>query len=139
MKRHRRTILNPHHGPIGLLAMPTVVLEFVSPLFWFGGLTATIVAWALGWITTLFAASVLVASFGLGAVLTFAAIAVDELNYRTYRTRSDMLRLLLCAVVEMFYYRQLNELWRGLGYVDIARGTTGWGDQQRRGFASAPE
>jgi cellulose synthase/poly-beta-1,6-N-acetylglucosamine synthase-like glycosyltransferase len=139
MKRHRKTILNPHYGPVGLLAMPTVVLEFVSPLFWFGGLTTTIVAWALGWITTLFAASVLVVSFGLGAALTFAAIAVDELNYRTYGRRSDMLRVLLCAAVEMFYYRQLNEIWRGLGYLDIARGTTSWGAQQRQGFASAPE
>jgi hypothetical protein len=34
---------------------------------------------------------------------------------------------------------QLNEFWRGLGFVDIARGTKGWGAQKRRGFASAPE
>lgn len=139
LRRHRRTILNPRYGTIGLLAIPAVVLEFVSPVFWLGGLTAAIVAWALGWITTMFFVATIVVSFGLGAVLTLAAIAVDELNYRTYRTRGEVLRLLWYSVVEMFYYRQLNEVWRGLGYLDIARGTTTWGVQQRRGFASPPD
>jgi cellulose synthase/poly-beta-1,6-N-acetylglucosamine synthase-like glycosyltransferase len=138
LRKHQGAILNPHYGTIGLLAMPVLVLEFLSPVFWLGGLTATIVAWALGWISTLFAVSVLIVSFGLGAALTMAAIAIDELNYRTYRNRGDLLRLLWYAAVEMFGYRQLMEVWRGLGYVDIARGKTGWGAQHRRGFTSAP-
>jgi hypothetical protein len=32
-------------------------------------------------------------------------------------------------------YHQLHDLWRTIGYVDIARGKTGWGAQDRRGFA----
>jgi cellulose synthase/poly-beta-1,6-N-acetylglucosamine synthase-like glycosyltransferase len=139
MKRHRTTILNRRYGPVGLLAMPTTLLEFLSPLFWFGGLTVTIVAWALGWISTLYFVSFLVVTLGLGVSLTFAAIAVDELSYRTYRRRGEALRLVWYAVVEIFYYRQINEYWRALGYLDIARGTTSWGVQQRKGFASAPE
>ena len=137
MKTHRRTILNRRYGTIGLLAMPTVVLEFLSPVFWIGGLTATIVAWALGFIPALFAISVLVVSIGLGVGLTVAAIAVDELNYRTYRKRRDVLRMLWYALIEVLGYRQMNAVWGALGYLDIARGTTGWGAQQRRGFAGA--
>jgi cellulose synthase/poly-beta-1,6-N-acetylglucosamine synthase-like glycosyltransferase len=139
LRRHRTTILNRRYGAIGLLAIPATALEFVSPIFWFGGLTTTIVAWALGWISTLFAASVLVVSLGLGVSLTFAAIATDELSYRTYRSRSEALRLVWYAVVEIFYYRQLNEFWRAVAYLDIARGKKSWGAQQRRGFANAPE
>jgi cellulose synthase/poly-beta-1,6-N-acetylglucosamine synthase-like glycosyltransferase len=139
LHRHRATILRRRYGMIGLLALPATALEFLSPVFWFGGLASTIVAWALGWISTLFAASVLVVSLGLGVSLTFAAIAADELSYRTYRSRSEALRLVWYAFVEIFYYRQLNEFWRGLAYLDIARGRTSWGAQRRQGFTSAPE
>ena len=30
---------------------------------------------------------------------------------------------------------QLHDVWRAIGYVDIARHKTGWGAQRRRGFA----
>ena len=45
------------------------------------------------------------------------------------------MRLLAYAVLENIGYHQLHDLWRTIGYVDIARGKTGWGAQQRRGFA----
>ncbi|HEY3206297.1 MAG TPA: hypothetical protein VGJ58_05050 [Gaiellaceae bacterium] len=38
-------------------------------------------------------------------------------------------------MLENIGYHQLHDLWRTIGYVDIARGKTGWGAQQRRGFA----
>jgi hypothetical protein len=37
-------------------------------------------------------------------------------------------------VLESVGYHQLHDIWRALGYVDIARGTKGWGAQQRKGF-----
>jgi cellulose synthase/poly-beta-1,6-N-acetylglucosamine synthase-like glycosyltransferase len=138
LRRHRRTIFNPHYGMLGLLAVPMLLAEFVSPVFWLGGLTLTIVAWAFGLLSTLYFIAFLVVTFGLSIALSVAAIAVDELNYRTYRTRGEVLRLLCYAVVESLGYRQLNEVWRGLGFVDIARGKKAWGTQQRRGFAGAP-
>jgi hypothetical protein len=33
-------------------------------------------------------------------------------------------------------FQQLHDFWRAMGYIDIARGTTGWGAQQRRGFVA---
>ena len=35
-------------------------------------------------------------------------------------------------------YQQLHDIWRGMGYLDIARRKTGWGAQQRRGFVDKP-
>ena len=55
------------------------------------------------------------------------------------RAAATSLRLLAYAVLENFGYRQLHNFWRSIGYVDIARGKTGWGDQQRRGFAAPAE
>jgi hypothetical protein len=42
-------------------------------------------------------------------------------------------------VLENVGYHQLHDVWRTIGYVDIARGRTSWGAQQRRGFATQPE
>jgi len=138
LRRHRRTIFNWRYGTLGLLAVPTLLFEFVSPIFWLGGLTLTIVAWAFGLLSTLYVVAFLVVSFGLSVVLSIAAVAVDELNFRTYSTRREVLRLLWYAVVETVGYHQLNDLWRGIGFVDIARRKKAWGAQQRRGFAGAP-
>jgi hypothetical protein len=109
--------------------------EFVSPAFWLGGLLLTIVAWAFGLVSTLYSVAFLVMSLGLSVVLSTAAVAVDELNFRTYGTRREMLRLLWYAFAESFGYHQLNDVWRGLAFIDIARGKQGWGAQERCGFA----
>jgi cellulose synthase/poly-beta-1,6-N-acetylglucosamine synthase-like glycosyltransferase len=137
LRRHWRTILNRRYGWMGLLAMPVLVAEFVSPAFWLFGLILTIVAWAFGLLSTLYFVAFVVVSFGLSIVLSLAAVAVDELNFRTYRTRREVLRLMWYAVAECIGYHQLNDAWRGLGFVDIARGKRAWGAQQRRGFAGA--
>ena len=43
------------------------------------------------------------------------------------------------AVLENVGYRQLHDVWRTIGYLDIARRRTDWGAQQRRGFGVAAE
>jgi cellulose synthase/poly-beta-1,6-N-acetylglucosamine synthase-like glycosyltransferase len=136
--RHRRMILNPRYGVVGLLALPTAVLEFLSPVFWIIGTSVTVALWALGLVPALFAIGTLVVSFGLSVTLTIGAIAVDDLSHHTYRGHGDTLRLLRYAFAEVFGYRQLNAYWGGRGYIDIVRGTTSWGAQERRGFAKAP-
>jgi hypothetical protein len=51
-----------------------------------GGLALTIGAWAFGLLSTLYFIAFLVVSLGLSVILSIAAVAVDELNYRTYRS-----------------------------------------------------
>jgi hypothetical protein len=69
-------------------------------------------------------------------LLTFAALAVEEYTFQRYQRRRDTLRLLAYTLLENFGYHQLHDVWRAHGYIDIARGTTDWGAQQRRGFDS---
>ena len=75
----------------------------------------------------------------VSVVLSIAAITAEELNYRTYRTGREVARLMLYAVGEGLGYRQLNDVWRTIAYVDIARGKKSWGAQERRGFAAADD
>ena len=140
IRRHRRMILNPRYGVVGLVAMPYfLVFEFLSPLFSLLGLLVTTLWWFLGDLSTFYFVAFLLVSIGLGLLLTTAALALEEFSYHRYRRRRDVLRLLAYAVLENVGYHQLHDLWRAIGYVDIARGRTGWGAQQRRGFASPPD
>jgi cellulose synthase/poly-beta-1,6-N-acetylglucosamine synthase-like glycosyltransferase len=139
-RRHARMFANPRYGVVGLVAMPYfVVFEFLSPVFALGGLVVTVLWWILGGLSTLYFGAFLLVSIGLGLTLTTAALALEEFSYHRYRRRREILRLLAYAVLENVGYRQLHDLWRTIGYVDIARGTTGWGAQQRRGFATSTD
>jgi cellulose synthase/poly-beta-1,6-N-acetylglucosamine synthase-like glycosyltransferase len=140
VRRHRRMIGNPRYGVIGLVAMPYfLIFEFLSPVFALTGLLITVVWWILGGLSTFYFIAFLLVSIGLGLLLTTAALALEEFNYHRYHRRRDVARLLAYAVLENLGYHQLHDVWRAIGYLDIARGKTGWGAQPRRGFGTSTD
>ncbi len=137
LRRHGRLIGRPRYGVLGLVAMPYFVLfEFLSPMFALLGLVVTVLWWVLGGLSTVYFLAFLAVSIGLGLLLTTAALALEEFSYQRYRKRREVARLLAWAVLENVGFRQLHDVWRAIGYVDIMRGKQGWGAQQRRGFAA---
>jgi cellulose synthase/poly-beta-1,6-N-acetylglucosamine synthase-like glycosyltransferase len=137
LRRHARLIGRPRYGVLGLVAMPYFVLfEFLSPMFALLGLVVTVLWWLVGGLSTVYFLAFLAVSIGLGLLLTTAALALEEFSYQRYRKRREVARLLGYAVLENIGFRQLHDVWRALGYVDIARGKREWGAQQRRGFAA---
>jgi len=139
MSRHRRMMLNPRYGAVGMLAMPYfLVFEFLSPVFSLGGLAVTIVLFLVGELSLTFLLAFLFVSLGQGVLLTGAALVVEEFGYQRYSRRREIARLFAYAVVEGIGFHQLHDWWRVMGYVDLARGTTGWGTQVRRGFDALP-
>jgi cellulose synthase/poly-beta-1,6-N-acetylglucosamine synthase-like glycosyltransferase len=139
LRRHQRMFLNPRYGVIGLVALPYfAIFEFLSPLFALLGLLITVLLWAFGVVSTSYVLLFFVVSIGLGLLLTTAAMALEEFAFQRYG-RGDTLRLLGYAVLENFGYHQLHDIWRTVGYVDIARGKKGWGTQRRRGFTEPGE
>ena len=137
LRRHQHMLLNPRYGTVGLVAMPYFALfEFLSPIFSLAGLLITILLWLLGELSATYFAAFLLVSIGLGVLLTTAALVLEEFSYRRYRRGTEIVRLLGYAVLENVGYHQLHDFWRAMGFIDIARGTTGWGAQQRRGFTT---
>jgi cellulose synthase/poly-beta-1,6-N-acetylglucosamine synthase-like glycosyltransferase len=136
--RHRRAIGNPRYGTLGLLAFPYfLVFEFLGPAIQVAGLPATIGAWATGRLSLLFVAAFLVVSLLLGILLSLAALALEEFNFRRHHRGRDLARLVAYAALENFGYRQLNDLWRLAAFGDLARRRTGWGEQRRKGLVRA--
>ena len=137
LRRHARLIGRPRYGVLGLVAMPYFLLfEFLSPMFALLGLVVTVLWWLVGGLSTVYFLAFLAVSIGFGLLLTTAALALEEFSYQRYRKRREVARLLAYAVLENIGFRQLHDIWRALGYVDIVRGKREWGAQRRRGFAT---
>jgi cellulose synthase/poly-beta-1,6-N-acetylglucosamine synthase-like glycosyltransferase len=136
--RHRRVFANPRYGVLGLFAFPYfVVFELLGPVIEIVGPVLTIVFWATGRLSTLFLAAFLVASILLGILLSIAALALEEFSFRRHPRASEVARLVAYAVIENLGYRQLNNVWRALALVDLARRRRAWGAQRRRGIGRA--
>jgi cellulose synthase/poly-beta-1,6-N-acetylglucosamine synthase-like glycosyltransferase len=133
--RHRDVVGRRRYGAFGLLALPYfLIFEFLGPIVEIVGPPVTIVAYLLGDLSLLFLVAFLVVAFLLGIVLTISALALEEFNFQRHTRGRDVLRMLGYAVVENIGYRQLNDFWRLLALVDLARRKQGWGAQVRRGI-----
>ena len=54
-----------------------------------------------------------------------------------YRSPGDFARLLVCAFLEPFGYRQLTVFWRLKGFWSAYRRSEAWGEMRRYGFERA--
>ena len=135
--RHRDTTFNPRYGAFGLLAIPYFVfLEFLGPVVETIGTALTIVAFIVGDLSGASFLAFLVLAFLVAILLSVAALALEEFNFRRHQRTRDVVSMLLFSVLENFGYRQLNDLWRVLALFDLARRKQGWGAQRRRGIGN---
>lgn len=132
---HRALIGNRRYGALGLTAVPYfLVFEFLSPLVELLGPPFVIVWFALGRLSFTFLVAFLVVAVLLGFLLSIAALALEEINFRRHQRHRELARLVALAAFENVGYRQINALWRFVAFFDLMRGRSGWGDMQKRGL-----
>jgi cellulose synthase/poly-beta-1,6-N-acetylglucosamine synthase-like glycosyltransferase len=135
--RHRRLMLNPRYGLLGMVCFPAFLLvEWLGPIVEALGLVAVPVGLLLDVIDVPFALLFIAAAYGLGLVQSAVALLLEELVFRRYGRPGRRAMLLLWAVFEAFGYRQLTVFWRLRGIVGFVRGRTEWGAMRRTGFHS---
>ena len=133
--RHRKMLLNPRYGTVGLLAMPCYFLfELIGPVVELLGYVAFIVGLLLGILDLEFAVAFFLAAVSLGALLSIAAVFLEELRLRRYPRWSDLLKLTIYGILENLGYRQVNTVWRVLAIVSFLRKNSDWGAMERKGF-----
>lgn len=137
--RHRAVLFNPRYRAMGLIVYPYFLLvELLAPVIEAVGLLATILGLAIGALDGEFALLLLLAAYGLGAALTAATLAMEEVAFHRYERMSDRFLLLAWTLIENLGYRQLTVYWRLRGLWGFLRGRQNWGAMQRTGFTSAP-
>lgn len=133
--RHKKMLFNPKYGIVGTVAMPYFFLfEFLGPVVEILGYVAFAVGLALGLLNLPFALAFFAAAVGLGALLSVAAVFLEELRLERYPRWSDLAKLSLFGILENFGYRQLNTFWRFLAIFSFLRGNMNWGSMDRQGF-----
>lgn len=135
---HRSLIGNPRYGTVGLLAMPYyLIFEVLGPIVELVGYLITILATALGLLNWQFAELLFLTAIVYGCLISVAAVLLEEMSFRRYARLTDLLRLVLFAVLENFGYRQLTLWWRLEGTIDFLLNRQSWGTMTRKGFARA--
>ena len=135
--RHRSMLFRRRYGRIGWLAYPYFVfLEMLGPVIEVAGYLAFAATVISGRGSPLYFAAFLLVAVGLGAVLSVAAVALEELSFHRYPKTKDLTRLIWLGVFESFGYRQLTSWWRLVGTWSALRGRRGWGKMDRVGFAT---
>jgi hypothetical protein len=128
-------LLRPRYGTVGMIAMPYFFLfEFLGPVVELFGYVAFVLGLLLGYLNLPFALAFFLAAVGLGALLSTAAVFLEELRLERYPRWSDLLKLTLYGVLENLGYRQINTVWRATAIVSFLRKSTDWGSMERQGF-----
>lgn len=135
MKMHKVMFFNPRYRLLGMLSyLYWFFFEMLAPLIEFFGFFVFLVMSILGMIdwNMFIALLVFIACFGY-MYSAFAAL-MEVLSYNMYRRRTDMMKLLLTALSEPFYFHPLG-VWSAIkGYVDLIRKKKSWGEMTRQGF-----
>src|SRR5262245_5385357 len=100
---------NPRYGAIGLIAMPYYLLfEAAGPIIEFLGFAVTSLAFAFGLSNVRFAELLFLSAVAYGAMISTAAVLLQEIAFESYPRVRDLLVLFAVGIVENFGYRQLT-------------------------------
>lgn len=134
---HRKMMLNPKYGSIGLFSMPYflfvellgAVFEFIGYFIIFGGFFFSLVdpqVAGVMFLVTVF----------YGSLISALAVLLEELTLHKYPKVSHLMRLYFWALTEAFWYRPLMVLWRVRGIIATFQKKAHWGDMKRKGIST---
>jgi cellulose synthase/poly-beta-1,6-N-acetylglucosamine synthase-like glycosyltransferase len=133
---HRAMLGRPRYGRVGLVALPWYWLfELAAPVLELGGLALMVLGAAFGVISLGAFALFLAVAYGYAAMVTLAALAIEEVSFPRYRRWRDLGVAGVAAVAENLGYRQATAGWRVEGWWSAVRGRAQvWGTMSRQGF-----
>jgi cellulose synthase/poly-beta-1,6-N-acetylglucosamine synthase-like glycosyltransferase len=137
LKMHRKMFFNPRYRILGMLSYPYwFFFEFLAPLIEFCGFIALLIFIVLGQVDWNFFFPLLVFVFAFGGVYSIFGILMEVLTYNQYKKRSDIVRLIIAALIEPLFFHPFV-VWSAVrGNIDHFRKRKGWGEMTRQGFAS---
>lgn len=137
MFKHKKMLLNPRYGTVGLLAMPYYFfIEMLGAVIEVLGYVSFIFSFWLGIINFEFFLLFLAVSVLYGIFLSSSAILLDEYSFSKYSGISEYLILMIFSVIENIGYRQLTAWWRFTAFIGYKTQSITWGEMSRTKFSS---
>lgn len=137
---NRKLLFHPRSRGVGWASMPFLLfLEGLSPFIEVSGHFFFIICWYFELINYQGALAMLLLSFGTGFLLGISSIFLEEVTFRTYPRKKDLMILFFAAFIENFGYRQLMSFWRLEGTIKwILRTKSSWGAMTRTASWTTP-
>lgn len=134
---HKTMFGKKKYGVAGLVGYPHIFFsDIIGPLLELCGYIVMPIFYMSDIISWSFFASYLALVFAFGVFISVGSLVLEEIELRRFPEPTDLAKLTLIAVLENFGYRQINNYWRLVGYVQFFRGEKGWGRMTRKGFSA---
>lgn len=134
---HRNIFFNPKYGFMGMVSHPFwVFFEWFAPIIEFTGILYFITIAIIG--AANWSLFLIMLCFVYFFAITFSTYAIlfDHLAYNRYKKKRMIIKLLLTAWLEPFFYHPLVVYWGLRGNFDyFIRRKKSWGKMTRAGFA----
>ena len=132
---HRKIFFNKTYGRLGLLGYPYwFFFEWLAPLIAFSGFIYSIYLVVTNSINWPFYLLLFLFIYTFAVSLSTWAILFEEITYHKYKKKRDVLKLLIAALLEPFFY-PMHTYFAVRGNLEVLRGKKGWGKAVRKGFA----
>jgi cellulose synthase/poly-beta-1,6-N-acetylglucosamine synthase-like glycosyltransferase len=135
---HKAMLCNPRYGRVGTVGLGGMLLiDVLGPLAEIAGYALIPGFYLLGVLSIDYLLAFLAVSFVFGVAISVGSLVLEEQQLRRATHARDLAILTAAAVLENFGYRQLNSVWRLIGWWEWMRGGHAWGEMRRKGFSSA--
>jgi len=133
---HRKFLLNPKYGRVGLITLPYVFLfEFLAPIIEGLGIITLIYLLFTNQINFETAYVMLGYIYLIGITISTCAVMFDLFVKKIYRKFSEYLRLILLSFTEIILYHPFIIFFSIKGYIDfLSKQKLEWGVMKRQGF-----
>jgi len=111
--------------------------EWFAPIFEAIGYLYVLILIITGNLNWDFYLLLFVFTYTFAVALSTYAILYEEISYHRYNKFSDILKILLTAILEPFVYHPLTVIWSIKGNISFLKGNKSWGKMERKGFSSA--
>lgn len=125
--KHDKMIFGFRYGLLGMISMPFhAFIEAIGCVVETIGLVILPLSFFVGAMPFSLFLLLMFLAFGYGTLLSFASVLLAEATVRRYPKYSDMLTLMLYAMLENFGYRQMISFFRAQGVFRYIRGAQKW-------------
>lgn len=133
---HKGMIFNPKYGIFGMFAMPFwVFFEWMAPIVEVTGLIYYIYLIITSQINWEYAIILLVYVYSFSVMITIISVLWDEITYKQYSSKTEVLKLCGIAFLEPIIYHPLVIFFALKGnFYFITGRTLAWGNMSREGF-----
>ena len=135
LKIHRKLFFNRKYGVMGMLSIPFwFFYEWLAPFVETFGLLFFLLLALLGQVNWTFFLALTFAVYCFAIFISMFSLLAEEMSFFKYVHKRDILKMILTALIEPFWFHPRVVWWALRGNYDLTKGKKSWGEMTRQGF-----